>query len=169
MSAGLRWPPSKQGPQVPRDYTVAVGTGAGTRYLAVPVARGPGGLPVLAGYPALVASPAVDRAGALGDAGLPAVTDSAAAAVLRRALRNDLAGSYDNLAADLAPHARIESAAPGLSPLGVVRLAIEPSGAVLATARAADSQGDVFTLGYELTVAELDGRWEITRIGYDDR
>jgi hypothetical protein len=46
----------------------------------------------------------------------------------------------------------------------VVRLAVEPSGVVLATLLAADVRGDLFTLAYEFTLRQIGGRWEITRI-----
>jgi hypothetical protein len=148
-----------------RDYTVAVATGGGVRYLAVAVAQGVGGVPVLARYPALVSAPAIGSASSLDGASLPAVTNGAASAVLDRALPNYVGGSGENLAADLAPGALVQPAAPGLISHGVERLALEPSGPVLATVRAVDSAGDSFTLAYQVSLAESHGRWEITRIG----
>jgi hypothetical protein len=52
----------------------------------------------------------------------------------------------------------------GLTLRSLLRLAVEPSGAVIATLLAADARGDLFTLAYEFTVRQIGGRWEITRI-----
>jgi hypothetical protein len=153
------------GPGRLRVYTVAVATTRGVRYLAVAVTQGSDGLPVLARYPSLVAAPAIDQSGALDGGSLPAVTNRGASAVLNRALRNYLGGSAENLAADLAPGAAVQPVGPGLTLSAVVRLALEPSGAVLATVRASDATGDVFTLAYQVSLRESDGRWEIRRIG----
>ena len=147
-----------------RDYTVAVDTGAGLRYIVVAVGRGADGRPVLAHYPALVGPPAADAASALDGGSLPAVTNGAVDAMLDRALRNYLSDSSENLAADLAPGALVDPVASGLLPRGIERLAVEPAGSVLATVRAADPNVDVFTLAYDVSLVELDGRWEITRI-----
>jgi hypothetical protein len=155
----------RDGPQGERDYTIAADTGAtGIRYLVVAVAPASTGGYVLARYPALVAPPTAARTGALDGPGLPAVADPAAVAVLERVLHNYLTGSDENLAADLAPGAQVEPAAAALSVRSVARLAVEPSGTVLATVVAADQAGDVFTLAYEVGLRQLDGRWEVTRI-----
>jgi hypothetical protein len=155
----------RTGPARLHVYTVAVSTQRGVRYLAVAVTRGSAGLPVLARYPSLVAAPAIDESAALDGGSLPTVTNGGASAVLKRALRNYVGGSAENLAADLAPRAAIQPVGPGLTLSAVVRLALEPSGAVLATLRASDSTGDVFTLAYQISLRESHGRWEITRIG----
>ena len=148
-----------------QEYTVAADTGNGTvRYVEVALAHGPHGGEVLAHYPAFVAPPAPERAGALDGGALPTLTGGAVVAVLDRALRNYLGASNENLAADLAPGALVDPIATGLSLRSVQRLALEPSGAVLATVTAVDALGDAFTLAYELSVKELGGRWEITRI-----
>jgi len=147
------------------DYTVAVQIAAGAvRYLALAVGRGTGGHPTLLRYPALVGAPATTPAGSLDGSGLPTLDDPPLAAVLLRALRNYTAASGENLAADLAPGARVDTVAPGLSLRGVVRLAVEGPGEVLATVVASDSAGGAYTLGYEVSVTQLGGRWEITRI-----
>jgi len=144
------------------EVTVAAQVGPDAwRYLVVPVALD-GGSPVLAHYPALVAGPLAGRAGALDGAALPTLANAQAIAMLQRALRNYVTGSEQNLAADLAPGARIEAAAPGLALRSIERLAVEPSGSVLATVTAADAGGAAFTLAYTVELAELDGRWEIT-------
>jgi hypothetical protein len=148
-----------------QDYTVAADTGNGTvRYVDVAVARGANGSEMLAHYPALVGGPTPARASALDGTELPAVNDRAVVAVLDRALRNYVGSSEQNLAADLAPGAVVAPIAAGLSLRAVQRLVVEPSDAVLATVIAGDAGGDAFTLAYEISVTELAGRWEITRI-----
>jgi len=155
----------RNGPDGEHDYTVAAATAAGAiRYLALAVARGADGDEMLARYPALVGAPTAGRAGELDGADLPAVTNPAVIAVLERALHNYVDSSAENLAADLASHADVAAVPVGLALRGVVRLAVEPSGAVLATVLVADPQRDLFTLAYELTLAQIGGRWEITRI-----
>jgi hypothetical protein len=152
-------------PDGERDYTVAAGTGGGSiRYVVVAVARGADGREVLVRYPALVGAPVPRRASALDRGGLPLVTNAAVIAVLDRALRNYVDASSQNLAADLAPGANVTPIAPGLSLRGVLRLAAEPASAVLATVSVEDAGGDVFTLAYELSLALLGGRWEITQV-----
>lgn len=155
----------RNGPAGQQDYTVAADTGGGAvRYLAIAVARGAGGGEVLARYPALVSAPAPDRTGTLDGGALPALTNGAVVAVLDRALRNYLGSSTQNLAADLAPGALVDAAAPNLSLHTIQRLAVERSGAVLATVVAGDPGGNAFTLAYQVSVTQLGGRWEITRI-----
>jgi hypothetical protein len=148
-----------------QDYTVAADTGDGSvRYVEVAVAPGADGSEVLAHYPAFVGGPTPERASGLDGAALPTVSGRAVVAVLDRALRNYVGSSEQNLAADLAPGASVDPIAPGLSLRDVQRLVVEPSGAVLATVVAGDAGGDAFTLAYEISVRELAGRWEITRI-----
>jgi len=147
------------------EYTVAVGTAAGAvRYLALAVGAGGGGGPMLLRYPALVGAPAASAAASLDAAALPALAEPALAAVLERALRNYLAASAQNLAADLAPGAAVTPVAPGLSLRTVVRLAVAGPRDVLATVVAADAAGTTYTLAYEIAVTQLGGRWEITQI-----
>jgi hypothetical protein len=148
-----------------RDYTIAAATtGGAIRYLAVTVARNADGREVLAHYPALVGAPSAARAGSLDGSGLPNVTDPQLVTVLTRAIRNYIDRSGENLAADLATGAQVAPVAPGLTMRALSRLAVEPSGSVLATVVASDQGGDLFTLGYELTPVRLTGRWEIARI-----
>ena len=148
------------------DYTVAATVDSGAvRYLMVAVQRGPGGGEQLARYPALVGAPTPVPSTSLDGSGLPSLAVPALAAVLDRALRNYLAGSGENLAADLAVGARVTPVAPGLSFAAVARLAVEPTGGVLATVLVADAGGETYTLSYEVSVVELGGRWEITDIG----
>jgi hypothetical protein len=148
-----------------RDYTVAAGIAGGpVRYVAIAVDRSADGREMLARYPALVAAPAPARAGSLDGSGLESVSNASVVGVLQRALRNYVDSSADNLAADLAPGAAVAPIVAGLSLRAVVRLAVEPSGAVLASVLAGDSRGDLFTLAYEVTLVRLGGRWEIARI-----
>jgi hypothetical protein len=155
----------RDAPDGVRDYTVAAETGGGAvRYLSVAVARAAGGAEVLARYPALVTAPTPSRAGQLDGAGLPTLTNAAVTEVLDRAARNYVDSSSDNLAADLAVGATVAPVEAGLTLRTLLRLALEPSGAVLATLLAADARGDLFTLAYEFTVRQVGGRWEITRI-----
>jgi hypothetical protein len=147
------------------DYTVAVATATrAVRYLALAVGHGSGGAPTLLRYPALVAPPGEASAGSLAGAALPTLDDPALAAVLERALGNYVAASRENLAADLAPGARVQPVASGLSLRSVVRLAVEGAHRVLATVVAADAVGNGYTLGYEVSVTQVGGRWEITQI-----
>jgi len=155
----------RDGPDGMHDYTVAAGTGGGgVRYLSVAVAKAPGGAEFLARYPALVTAPTPARAGELDGARLPTLNNAAVAAVLDRAARNYVDSSSDNLAADLAGGATVVPVEAGLTLRSLLRLAVEPSGAVIATLLAADARGDLFTLAYEFTVRQIGGRWEITRI-----
>ena len=155
----------RSGPGGEHDYTVAADTGTGgIRYLAIAVAPGADGAEVLARYPALVGAPTPQRAGALDGSGLAVVTNAAVVAVLERALRNYVDSSSENLAADLAPGAAVAPVPAGLSLRNFVRLAVERSGAVLATVLVVDTRQNLFTLAYEVTLAQRGGRWEITRI-----
>ena len=148
-----------------RDYTVALATGSGAmRYLVVALTPAPRGGEMLAHYPALVAAPAPGPAGTLDGAGLPELPGGALATVINRALRNYLAGSTENLAADLATGAVIAPAEPGLQIQAVQRLAVQSSGRVLATVLAADRAGDRLTLGYRVGARLDGGRWVLTSI-----
>ena len=87
-------------------FTIAAETDtAGLRYLTVTVDRRPGGELALGAYPAFVGpplsspEPVVQR--------LAAVTDPGLALVVRRALGNYLAGSEDELSADLSEGASV--------------------------------------------------------------
>ena len=148
-----------------REYTVAVATATGAlRYLAVALSPAPGGGEMLAHYPALVAAPAPVPAAGLDGAGLPDLRDGALATVVDRALRNYLARSTENLSADLATGAVVAPAEPGLELQAVQRLAVQPTGRVLATLLASDSAGDRLTLDYLVGARLEGGRWVITSI-----
>ncbi|MEN3282353.1 MAG: hypothetical protein V7607_3493 [Solirubrobacteraceae bacterium] len=179
---GLRPPPGRaervqwtqvvqmrRGPDGSRVYTVATQTDrAGLLYLSVNVARGRDGALRLTGYPALVGAPLTSKATAEPGGRLREVSDDGLRATCQRALRNYLARASDNLAADLSPDATV--ALPGLQ-LVLHRLtellwALDHA-SVLATVEAADGDGVVYTLRYELDVRRVDERWEIAAIQMD--
>ncbi len=150
-------------------YTVAAQTDtAGLLYLTVGVLRTTGGGLALAGYPAFVGPPASGPAQTNAEGRLRQVTDPELAAVVERALRNYLAGSSSELAADLAPAARISLPGEGLALQSLQSLQWAPgAGAVLAVVQAQDQRGAQYTLAYELDVAREQGRWEISAIQMD--
>ena len=148
-------------------YTVAAQTdAAGVLYLAVAVTRHPGEGIALAGYPAFVGPPAAGPAAAT--APMREVTDTALATVLTRALRNYLAASPEELAADLASGAHVSPPALALSLDSVQRLSWSADGrSVLALVQAHDARGARFTLDYELEVLMAQGRWEVSAVEMD--
>jgi hypothetical protein len=147
------------------SYTVAVQTsGDGLVYLDVDVRRIALNRYVLANYPAIVAGPPTGRAGGLDGAGLPAVTDEALQTVLSRALGNYLAGSVQDLDADLTNGAVVQPPSLRLTLEQVLRFAVEPSGAVLGTAVVQDRSGTTYTLSYTIVAVLRSGRWEVSAI-----
>jgi Conjugative transposon protein TcpC len=126
-------------------------------YLTVTVAHDRGGPLSLVGYPAFVGAPAISR-----DApgvSLSAVEDEQLTAVVARALRNYLAGSAQNLKADLAPGAAVTLPTLTLRVRSVGRidwLGRSGARAVLATVEAIDARGATYTLAYELGIAIRD-------------
>jgi hypothetical protein len=150
-----------------RVYTLAAQTDtAGLLYLTVSVARTVDGSLTLAGYPAFVGAPA--SAPAQSPERLREVVDAALATVVERALRNYLAASAGELAADLTSGARVSLPALALDLRSVQRLAWSPDGtSVLAVVRAQDSRGTQYLLAYELDVVRLQGRWEVSAIQSD--
>jgi hypothetical protein len=151
-----------------RVYTVAAQTDtAGLVYLTVSVARSPGGALELAGYPAFVGAPAAGSAPGGGE--LREVSEPALRTVVERALRNYLADSGSELAADLTSTARVSLPAQALSLEAVQRLDFSPEGgrAVSATVQAQDARGARYTLAYALDVTRVAGRWEVAAIEMD--
>jgi Conjugative transposon protein TcpC len=148
-------------------YTVAAQTDtAALEYLTVSVVRKGDGSLALVGYPAFVGAPASSPAQASGR--MREVDDPALATVVERALRNYLAGSESELAADLAADARVSLPSPALSLQSVQRLDWSPgAGAVLAVVQARDGRGVQYTLAYELDVAQTQGRWEVSAVQMD--
>jgi hypothetical protein len=147
-------------------YTVAAQTDtAGLLYLAVPVLRTASGV-ALAGYPAFVGPPASTPPPVAPR--LREVVEGPLATVAVRALRNYLAGSIGDLAADLAAGAGVSPPPLPLSLDSVQRLVWEPDGrSVSATVQAQDGRGARYTLSYELDVVRAQGRWEVQAIETD--
>jgi len=150
-------------------YTVAVQTDAsGLLYLSVAVIRLAGDALALSGYPAFVGPPPTAPPPA--PAQLSEVQDASLATVLTRALRNYLAGSGSELAADLAPGARIPLPAARLSLESLDSLEWEPDGrSVLAFLHTKDRAGGSYALAYRLAVASSAGRWQISAIEVGQR
>jgi hypothetical protein len=148
-------------------YTVAAQTdSAGLQYLTVNVVRTTGGKLVLGSYPAFVGAPATGPAQT--HQHLREVNEPALATVVGRALRNYLSASGSELAADLTGNARVSLPTVALSLESVQRLNWAPgTGAVLAVVQAQDGRGTRYTLSYELDVAQVQGRWEVSAIQTD--
>jgi Conjugative transposon protein TcpC len=154
-----------------RVYTVAAQTDtAGLLYLTVSVLREAGGELALGGYPAIVGAPATAPAEVAHGGRLREVEDPTLVTVVERALRNYLADSPSELAADLTSGARVALPSPSLalSLRGVTQLSWAPGGgAVLAEVLAQDRRGAQYTLAYELDVMPAQGRWEVSAIQTD--
>ena len=148
-------------------YTVAAQTdAAGLVYLAVAVERRADGSLALDGYPAFIGAPAEGPIQA--PPRTPEVRTPALTAVVRRGLSNYLAGSREELSADLARNARVSLPAVGLTLEALQGLAWSSRGrSVYAVVRARDRSGTRYTLGYELDVIRPGGRWEISAIQMD--
>jgi hypothetical protein len=149
-------------------YTVAAQTDtAGLEYLTVSVGRQRNGSLTLMGYPAFVGAPAASSA-QISSPRLREVREPALATVVGRALRNYLAGSESELAADLTVGARVSLPRLGLSLESVTRLDWSAgAGAVLAVVQAQDGYGEQYTLGYELDVTQVQRRWEVSAVQMD--
>ncbi|HTY96811.1 MAG TPA: conjugal transfer protein [Solirubrobacteraceae bacterium] len=148
-------------------YTVAADTDtAGLLYLTVSVGHGAGGSLLLEGYPAFVGAPS--SAAAPQPASLPEVSEPALATVVTRALRNYLAGSVGELAADLTADARVSLPPLALTLESVQHLGwVEGARTVAAVVQAHDERGVQYLLDYELDVARQQGRWEVAAIQTD--
>jgi hypothetical protein len=147
-------------------YTVAAQTDdAGLQYLSVSVVRTAGGSLALGSYPAFVGAPASGPAQAPAQGHLREVDEPALATVAGRALRNYLSDAGSELAADLTANARVSLPTTALSLESVQSLDWAPgTGAVLAVVQAEDGRGARYTLAYELDVARVEGRWEVSAI-----
>jgi len=145
-------------------YTLAAQTDtAGLLYLTVSVRRQADGSLALADYPAFVGPPAYAPFQARSQ--LREVTDGALQTVVERALRNYLAGSESNLAADLTSGARISLPRLGLTVQSIGRLRwAAGGGAVVALVQAQDGRGVHYWLEYELDVTRAAGRWEVSAV-----
>lgn len=156
------------GAHAERVYTVAAQTDtAGLVYLAVSVLRAQSGALELDGYPAFVGAPA--SASGAGGGELREVSDPALRTVVERALRNYLADSAAELAADLTSTARVSLPAQALSLESLQRLDFSPEGAqaLSAIVAAQDARGARYTLAYALDVDRVAGRWEVAAIQMD--
>jgi hypothetical protein len=87
---------------------------------------------------------------------------------VQRALRNYLAGSPGELAADLTANAQVSLPGVPLSLESIQRLDWTPGGgSVLAVVQARDGRGVQYLLAYELDVAREQGRWEVSAVQTD--
>jgi Conjugative transposon protein TcpC len=145
-------------------YTIAAQTDSdGLLYLTVNVARDAHGSLALGGYPAFVGAPASTVASSSRD--LHEVENSALTTVVMRALRNYLARTESELAADLATGAHVSLPGEALELQSLDSLDWSPDGhSVLVVVRARDERGARYTLGYELDVVAVAGRWEVSAI-----
>jgi hypothetical protein len=151
-------------------YTVAADTGAPTPlYLSVDVVRDATGSLHLGHYPALIGSPVIAPAAALDAGGGREVTDASASTVVTRALRNYVAGSGQNLAADLAPGTVVATPTERLALDHVDQLRVGPDGGVFATVVARDGGDAEYTLTYEVDLLRSGGRWLVDAIQSDPR
>ena len=148
-------------------YTVASQTDtAGLLYLTVSVVRAPSGELTIAGYPALVGAPAAGPPSARPR--LREVDAPGLATVVERSLRNYLAGSPGELAADLSPGAQVSLPSLALTLESVQRLSWSTKeSSVLAVIDAEDGRGVQYTLAYEMDVVRAQGRWEISAVQTD--
>jgi hypothetical protein len=148
-------------------YTVAAQTDAsGLLYLTVSVARAADGSLALADYPSIVGPPAS------GPAQPPPrrreIAEPALVTVVERALRNYLAASPGELAADLTNGARVSVPGLRLELVATQHLDWSPDGRSLtAVVQAQDARGSQYTLSYELDVLRTAGRWEVSAIQMD--
>ena len=147
-------------------YTVAVQTDSGgLLYLTVGVSRLSTGALTLSGYPAFVGPPESVPA-PTPTQGAP-VADPALETVVRRALGNYVSASPSELAADLTAGARVSLPPNPLSLDGNGHPTWTEGSAVEVVAQASDARGVRYTLAYELDVARVRGRWEISAIQTD--
>jgi hypothetical protein len=147
-----------------RLYTVAVQTDtSGLLYLTVPVTRTPYGALALVGYPAFVGAPAFTSA--VLATHLSEVEDPALITVTTRSLRNYLSRSGTELAADLIANAQVSL--PGaplvLDSLQSLRWSSFDR-SVIAVVQAHDERNARYTLAYEIDIASVGGRWEVSAI-----
>jgi hypothetical protein len=162
---------TRRGPDGTRVVTLAADTTrTGVVHLAVAVQRRGDGSLRIVGQPAIVGGPLVAPARPDADARRPAVADRALVEVCRRALGNYLAGAGTNLAADLAPEARVSlpDRALRLDRLRDMRWLVAPR-SVVAAVEASDRDGVRYALRYELDVVRAGPRWEIAAIATDPR
>ena len=87
---------------------------------------------------------------------------------MRRALRNYLAASPDELDADLAQgaHVAVPDVVLTLETMQSLGWSADRR-SVLAVVQARDGRGVRYTLGYELDVVDVNGRWEVSAVEMD--
>jgi hypothetical protein len=91
--------------------------------------------------------------------------DPALVTVVERALRNYLAASAGELAADLTAGASVSLPPLPLDLQSIQRLDWSPDGtSVIAVVQANDGRGVQYLLAYELDVVRLQGRWEVSAV-----
>ncbi len=153
----------------PREhvYTVAAQTdSSGLLYLSVSIVRTGDGALALGGYPAFVGPPAWSPSMTQGAS--REVEDPALKVVVERVLRNYLAASAYELAADLTSGARVSLPPRPLVLQSIGHVDWAPGGhAVLATVQAEDAHGVLYTLEYELDVSDEQGRWGVSAVQMD--
>lgn len=151
-------------------YTVAADTGGSTpTYLSIDVVRDRAGELQLGRYPAVIGAPVVRPAAALDSGGDGEVSDPNVSTVVERALRNYLAGSAQNLAADLAAGSLVATPPQRLALDRLEALRAARGGGVLATLAAHDGGGATYTLTYQLDLLHTGGRWLVGAIQSDPR
>jgi conjugative transposon protein TcpC len=156
---------SREGQGRQRVYTVAAQTdSAGLLYLAVSVLRKPEGGLALASFPAFVGAPAATSLDNVLER-FHDVEEPALQTVVKRALRNYLADSASELAADLTSEAEVSLPGLELTLQSLQQLKWLPGhGSVFAVVTASDVRGATYTLTYQLDVSYTQGRWEISAI-----
>ena len=150
-----------------RVYTVAAQTDtAGVVYLTVGVMRAASGALQLSGYPAFVGAPA--SVPGIATPAAHELGDPALSTVVTRALRNYLAGSSGELAADLTGGANVSLPTAPLTLESVQHLGWAEAGpTVAAVVQVRDERGVEYRLAYELDVVKAQGRWEVAAIQTD--
>jgi len=150
-----------------RVYTVAAQTDtAGVVYLTVGVMRAASGALRLSGYPAFVGAPA--SVPGIATPAAHELGDPALSTVVTRALRNYLAGSSGELAADLTGGANVSLPTAPLTLESVQHLGWAEAGpTVAAVVQVRDERGVEYRLAYELDVVKAQGRWEVAAIQTD--
>lgn len=96
------------------------------------------------------------------------MTTGPLAVVVERALRNYLAVSPQELAADLAAGSEVALPEAQLTLDSTQKLTWSPDRrSVLAIVEAHDARGARYTLAYELDVEQAHGRWDVSAIQTD--
>lgn len=143
------------------EVTVVAHTTEGTVYVTVPVARDHDGFLYVAGYPALVGAPPIQR-----DPRVPRaeeVEDRGLRTVVARALINYLTGTRQNLYADLTPNAVVSLPAQAMRSAEINDITWVARDRVAVEATAQDERHGLWTLRYELEV-RLRDRWYVRAI-----